>query len=56
VALRTARFRKSRALTRYQKALTAIEAAAVKEPDNARVKARKAVLSAKIEAQQPVTK
>ena len=43
-------------LTCYKKALAAIEAAAVKDPDNAELKARKAALSAKIEAQQPPAK
>jgi len=40
----------------YQKALAAVEAAAVKAPDNAEVEARRAALSAKIEAQQPAAK
>jgi tetratricopeptide (TPR) repeat protein len=40
----------------YQKAMAAIEAAAVKDPDNADVKARRAALSAKIEAQQSPAK
>ena len=44
------------ALTRHQHALAAVEAAAVKEPDNSDVKARKAALPAKIEAQQSAAK
>ena len=40
----------------YQRAMAAIEAAAVKEPDNAEVKARRAELSAKIEAQKAPAK
>jgi tetratricopeptide (TPR) repeat protein len=43
-------------LTCYQKAMAAIDAAAVKEADNSEVKARRAALSAKIEAQQPTAK
>jgi hypothetical protein len=46
-------------LTCYQKAMAAIEAAAVKEPDNSEVKAMRAMraaLSAKIEAQQSAAK
>jgi len=44
------------ALSCYQKALAAIEAAAVKDPDNTEVKEKRAALSAKIAAQQPPAK
>jgi tetratricopeptide (TPR) repeat protein len=40
-------------LTCYQKALSAIEAAAAKEPDDVEVKEKRAALSAKIEALRP---
>jgi hypothetical protein len=44
------------ALTRHQNALAAAETADVKAPDNSDVKARRAALSAKIEAQQSAAK
>jgi hypothetical protein len=44
------------AVTRHQNALAAVGAAAVKEPDNSDVKARKAALPAKIEAEQSAAK
>jgi len=43
-------------LTRHQNALAAVEAAAVKEPDNGDVKAKSASLPAKIEAEQSAAK
>jgi tetratricopeptide (TPR) repeat protein len=44
------------ALGCYQKASAAIEAAAVKDPENSEVKTRRAALSAKIEAQRSAAK
>jgi tetratricopeptide (TPR) repeat protein/energy-coupling factor transporter ATP-binding protein EcfA2 len=44
------------ALACYQKASAAIEAAAVKDPENPEVKTRRAALSAKIEAQRSAAK
>jgi tetratricopeptide (TPR) repeat protein len=44
------------ALTCYQKALAAIEAAAAKAPDNAEVKEKKVVLSTKVQALQSAAK
>ena len=44
------------ALSCYQKALAAIEAAAVRDPDNTEVKEKRAALSAKIAAQQSPAK
>ena len=44
------------ALSCYQKASAAIEAAAEREPDNPEVKAKKASLTARIEALQPAAK
>jgi hypothetical protein len=43
-------------LSCYQKALAAIEAAAVRDPDNTEVKEKRAALSAKIAAQQSPAK